>query len=375
MSPSTPPREGHNSLLHLLNPYSSMARSSHPIPNPDPDSPSTLLLRELQGSNSPNAPLKRDSAERSRQSPTPTPRSRPTHIIATPSTSSEDEAEGHGDGDGDGDGDGPPTSIMFGEQRHAGGERTPKSPPTPLVPQPAYTSSVVPSGRASSPGPFRVGGPPSSSASESRSRSTSPGPSTMSAYASGMENTAAESSSTPFSPREPSTSPEIRPANASRRTPTFREPPAVSRPPGPARLTSGSSNKASPRISGGQGYLDPPLHSVDRKGKGKARNQGGRTYHALPANAEDDEVDGTEEATGYGAGARPPRKVGLNDYERALWRWVNVEDLDGFLQEVRDKFTRQDCARRTARADLCFRSTRTTKAKGSGVSSLPGFLI
>jgi hypothetical protein len=114
---------------------------------------------------------------------------------------------------------------------------------------------------------------------------------------------------------------------------------------------------------------------VDRKGKGKARNQGGRTYHALPVNAEDGEVDEAEEATGHRAGAtKPPRKVGLNDYEKALWRWVNVEDLDGFLQEVRDSSTRQDCVRRTARAHPGLRSTRTTKARASGVFSSPGFL-
>jgi hypothetical protein len=27
-------------------------------------------------------------------------------------------------------------------------------------------------------------------------------------------------------------------------------------------------------------------------------------------------------------------KAGLNEYERALWKWVNVDDLDGFLQDV-----------------------------------------
>ena len=32
------------------------------------------------------------------------------------------------------------------------------------------------------------------------------------------------------------------------------------------------------------------------------------------------------------------RKAGLNDYEKALWRWVNVDDLDGFLQEVYDYY-------------------------------------
>ena len=28
------------------------------------------------------------------------------------------------------------------------------------------------------------------------------------------------------------------------------------------------------------------------------------------------------------------QKVGLDEYEKALWNWVNVDDLDGFLQEV-----------------------------------------
>ncbi|EIW67742.1 hypothetical protein TREMEDRAFT_45223 [Tremella mesenterica DSM 1558] len=31
-------------------------------------------------------------------------------------------------------------------------------------------------------------------------------------------------------------------------------------------------------------------------------------------------------------------KTGLNEYEKALWKWVNVDDLDGFLQEVYDYY-------------------------------------
>jgi autophagy-related protein 9 len=31
---------------------------------------------------------------------------------------------------------------------------------------------------------------------------------------------------------------------------------------------------------------------------------------------------------------RPKTKQGLNEYEKALWKWVNVQDLDAFLQEV-----------------------------------------
>jgi autophagy-related protein 9 len=310
MAPSTPSREGHNSLLHLLNPYSSMARSTQPLP--DPDSPSTLLLRELQG----NSDVAHQASEdRSRLSLTP-PNGRPTHVIATPSTSSDDEA------------DGPPTSIMFGEQHQ--GDRTPKSSPTPIAPQHPFPASRTASGHSSSPGPFRLAEPSSSSASDSHSRSTSPGPSTISIYASGLEETGTGNLSVPVSSHDPSTSPDIRPASSSRRTPTFREPPHIARPSPPVRSASSSSKKASPRPQS-QGYLDPPISSVDRKGKGKAKNQGGRRYQALPVNADDEEED---EALQYGAGARSIHKTGLNEYERALWRWVNVEDLDGFLQEV-----------------------------------------
>lgn len=112
------------------------------------------------------------------------------------------------------------------------------------------------------------------------------------------------------------------------RSPTFREPPTV-RPAAPVRASSGvPAKKASPRNSG---YLDPPVQDQTRKAKGKgkekAKNQGGRRYVAIAASAEEDEGDQLDEE-------RPEKKVGLDPYERALWRWVNVEDLDGYLQEV-----------------------------------------
>lgn len=63
------------------------------------------------------------------------------------------------------------------------------------------------------------------------------------------------------------------------------------------------------------------------KGKQKVRKQGGRAYAPI----EPDDVDELDEP----AGAQQTRgKVGLNEYEKALWRWVNVDDLDAFLQEV-----------------------------------------
>lgn len=290
----TPPQT--NSLLNLLNPYSSVSRSTFPFPNPDPDSPSTMLLRELQG-NEGEAEDGSDVQERETTSPTPTPTSRRVHHQhQSPSTSSEDE-EG-----------GPPRSIIFE------GEKTPKSPRSPLPATPVPMS----------PGPFRQAGPASSSASGS----TSPGPSTISVYASGMDTTS----------REPSTSPE---QHVSPRTvPTFREPP---RPALPKRKSSGS--RKSPRLTNGQDHLDPSIPSPgDRKGKGKARDKGGRKYHSVPNGVHEEEDQEEERPLGRYAGLGAIQgggkaKIGLDSYERALWRWVNVDDLDGFLQEVSPSFS------------------------------------
>ncbi|ORY24579.1 autophagy protein Apg9-domain-containing protein [Naematelia encephala] len=320
---STPPRS--NSILNLLNPYASMSRSAYPTQPPtaaDPDSPSTFLLRELGGDN--DGPGASDSNDRSRMSPTPTPVTpsrRPTRVLSTPSTS---------------DDEGPPRSIVFGGRNGGeGGDRTPKSPsgPLPRAIHQVVSPDVQP--RVVSPGPFRAG--PSSS---SASASTSPGPSTISVYASGLDGTGIEGGGSSEPSREPSVSPRVVPA---RKTPTFREPPR----PGPPQRSASNSNKrkSSPRLSSGPGYLEPSLVSPsDRKGKGKARATGGRIYHAVSSRDVDDgdEREDEEETkpfrgryAAFGGGTTGvPSKTGLNAYERALWKWVNVDDLDGFLQEV-----------------------------------------
>lgn len=300
----TSPRQS-DSLLNLLNPYSSMARSSYPVRQNEPESPSTMLLRELQGDGeSQEGDIDDDRDERDgrqaeltasqlreRLSPTPTPthvNRRPSAIATTHTTaSSEDEDE-----------DQPPQSLMYA----ATNASFPKIPGRSINAQKGK-------GRETSPSPFKPA--LSSSASESRSRSTSPGPSTISNYASGLEATNLEPST--------ATSPV-------RNVPTFREPP---RPSPPSRTVSGSSSKLKSK-SPNKGYLDPPLSSsgTNRKGKGKAKSVGGRKYHQV---GNDDE---TEREDGGAKRSKSLSKQGLNDYEKALWKWVNVDDLDGFLQEV-----------------------------------------
>lgn len=305
MSGGSPPNGGHNSLLHLLNPYSSMARSTAPPGDHDPDSPSTKLLRELSGEDGGSDEERRP---RSRARATPTPGKR----VATPSSSSSED-------------EGPPRDIVYGDR--GAGDRTPiASPPVERRDR---------AGRMASPGPFGEPGPSSSSG---HSRSTSPGPSTISVYASGMEGTGLDEAlaSAVESSRDPSSSPDAapRPLSSARKTPTFREVPLAR--PSNTRTLSGSTKGKGRSVRGSGGYLDPPLASPgDRKGKGKAKTSGGRKYHALAAENED-EVDQLSGQGGRYGNARDgaARKVGLNEYERALWKWVNVEDLDGFLQEV-----------------------------------------
>ncbi|WVQ96605.1 hypothetical protein IAU59_003710 [Kwoniella sp. CBS 9459] len=331
MAPTSPPPQP-NSLLNLLNPYASVSRSTYsPRPNAnsnaDPDSPSTMLLRELQGG---AEARENDHDVADRMSPTPTPTFRaPSHVIATSSSSSSDDGDGN-----------PPDSLIYGEQ-HAPGDRTPRSPPSFLPPrtQPFAQPDNTPIPRATSPGPFRDPNAPSSSTSESQShsRSTSPGPSTVSIYASGLDETRLAHSSIGATSRDPSTSPE--PTHT--RLPTFREPSVIGRPSPPRRVSSSKKTQASPGLTNGSGYLDPSIPSPSAgpsriKGKAKIRNKGGRKYHGLPAQEE----EGEDIDVHAGKGARPsvlPR-TGLNEYEKALWKWVNVEDLDGFLQEVYDYY-------------------------------------
>lgn len=319
----------HNSILNLLNPYASVTRS---VASNDPESPSTLLLRELTGvddEEGAHAQSFPDTTEPDGpSSPTTPTRRRASHVISNSSSSEDEEA--------------PPRSLLYGGDLEPAprrsGERTPRSPHTSLPPPQQSVVLQSRAGRATSPGPFRA---PSSSASErqsvsdGRSRSTSPGPSTISIYASGLEGTAFNTSST-HSSRDPSTSPRQPAASSSRVVPTFREHP---RPGPPTGTTSSSSNKRSlPRLTSGASYLDPAVPPPkDRKGKGKVRNQGAKKYLAVPTQEEEEEEDQSAKAMGRYAGfARRARggKNGLDDYEKALWDWVNVDDLDGFLQEV-----------------------------------------
>ena len=187
-----------------------------------------------------------------------------------------------------------------------------------------------------SPGPFRQPGPPSSSAS----RSTSPGPSTLSVYASGMDTVSVD----------PSTSPDQ--VLSPRVVPTFRELP---------RRSEGSI----------------PLPS-NRQGKGRVRDKGGRRYHAVVANGDGEEEEEVGRGRGRYAGLGTVKgddggmgKTGLDGYQRALWRWVNVDDLDGFLQEVRQSGCLPSSVCHTSGLRLTgLRCTRTTRERGYTASPL-----
>lgn len=328
----SPPQSQANSLLNLLNPYTSVGRSRlddnerHSargvIDAGEPESPSALLLRELQGDD--------DDQEREREryvggdregmSPTPTPVHRRSGPLAI--SSSTDARAGAGgttttnsseDGDGNEDGDGPSQSLLYGKMPRRDDDRN---------------TSIEHRNRdrdrdanADSPGPFKLGlnsSSTSNSGHRSRSASTSPGPSTISQYASGLEM-----GETTLEPSV-AISPIANTTTTTMNVPTFREPPVR---PGMARTTSSSRRKSDSSVE--QGYLDPPLSSSRKgKGKGKAKSVGGRKYHQVPQHP------GTGEEQEDEVESKRIGKQGLNEYEKALWKWVNVDDLDGFLQEV-----------------------------------------
>jgi len=278
------PQSQANSLLNLLNPYQQSTRDVRHLPHSsegdegEPESPSAMLLRELQGQSDEEEERERERYirdDREGMSPTPTPSrsvlglglntnpNQKSGKETTTTNSSEDDEQ-------------PPQSLMYAN-------------PTGSDRRKSNTNTRA----EESPGPFRPAG--SSSTSESRrSASTSPGPSTVSNYASGLD-------------LESTVEPAVSPVASVKHVPTFREPPR------PSRTVSGSSR--------GDGYLDPPL-LASRKGKGKEKKVGGRKYHQVQ---ESDDRPGEGQRVGKG---------GLNDYEKALWKWVNVDDLDGFLQEV-----------------------------------------
>ena len=185
----------------------------------------------------------------------------------------------------------------------------------------------------------------------------------------GLDGTIA---STDQSSREPSLSPKITRA-------TFREPPVSS--------VSGPSSTS--KVGHASGYLDPVFAdgssaSAPKKGKAKAgtkgKNKSGKRYTAVSYDDEqpneEEEDEGEEDQLlkdrrgrmmGLGAAGgktkgikKAMKKSGLDEYEKALWQWVNVEDLDGFLEEV-------SCCRLPLASDILdgqHRFTHITKAKG-----------
>ena len=116
---------------------------------------------------------------------------------------------------------------------------------------------------------------------------------------------------------------------------------------GPSRDPSSSPDYRPtrvPRLTNGPGYLDPQIPSPKARKKGKERAKGGRKYAAIPTVEEEGDEEEPPRGRYAGFGVVDPRskglrKSGLSSYEKALWRWVNVDDLDGFLQEVSYGFT------------------------------------
>ena len=280
---SSPPDRPPQSLRKELDPF--FASTSTPQARVDPDSPSTLLLRELQGDDD-ESPIKSGRVLDSHS-----PASRPT-LDAVQGGQDDDE---------------PPQSIMFGEhdprdrpRKSADGERTPRSPSARLPPTQPMVFPV-------SPGPFRA------DTTSSISTDDEPGPSSIAS--------------------DP-------------------------RPPPPRRTSSKKSNQRTrtpPRLVSGTAYLDPSIPSPrTAKGKERLKTKAGREYASLPSREEDEDEDGEDPPgrgryAGFGVVDGPGlKKSGLSGYEKALWRWVNVDDLDGFLQEVRGELPRPLIARCTS---------------------------
>ncbi|KAL1408059.1 autophagy protein atg9 [Vanrija albida] len=296
----SPPPQGANSLLNLLNPYASVAQSSYPrtrdadepLVDVPPDSPSAVLLRELQhnsggagGDERPRSPA---------LSPTPTPR-RPVHVIATPS-SSEDE--------------GPPRSLVFGEARDKGktarrsgsGGRTPRSRGPDgqrVLAPPTRPWDAAPS---HSPGPFRRR--PSSASSSTRSRQSS---------AQRQPESADDSLATPSTE-----SPSLSGAPTISSSTSGDEAPRSSRTPPPRRVSPPLRSPVKPPEAEAQGYA-VPLGARKTKGRGQHK------YH---------EVSTAEDGGRRSSDGPSVKKAGLSNYNKALWGWVNVVNLDVFLQEV-----------------------------------------
>ena len=92
----------------------------------------------------------------------------------------------------------------------------------------------------------------------------------------------------------------------------------------------------SSRLSKGKGRSQP-LYSTSARSLPHARSSPTDTLPAMsipprPSEVDVDEPPQTPPQRREQASPKPMR--GLDDYERALWNWVNVYNLDAYLQEV-----------------------------------------
>ncbi|ODO03086.1 hypothetical protein I350_05931 [Cryptococcus amylolentus CBS 6273] len=287
-----------------------------------------MLLRELQG-DPPHATSDLEEAEESQSRP-------PSHILelegqgsgSTPRVSLSRRSPTHilDDGSDDDDGGNPPQSLILGDQgvQRARDHRD-VSRDTEVTDTKKGGSMPLPEAYSDSRGhPL-----PSSSSNQHLARPTSTGPfveasgsSRSTSFGDGAESLSINASG-PDTKASSMGAPHIGLPASGRgiQRPLFREV-TLPQPSSPQRPSWPGS--PSQRVNG---YLDPnippPLTSKSKgKGKERVRNKGGRRYQSVGT---EDLEDGNRRKT---------PKSGLDEYEKALWKWVNVEDLDGFLQEV-----------------------------------------
>lgn len=340
--PGVMPSPPENSLLNLLNPYASVVRSVTAAGDRDddsgdtstapPDSPSAVLLRELQSASSDNNPKGsgvgvggqlmsrgRSRASGTGASPPLSPTPKPGRSASSSSTSGPSPASASASGgssipaairpshlleDSSSDDEGPPASLMFDAGQQTPTRQSPRGHGAPTAGLPAGGLALPPrwakgKDTSRSPGPFRRR--PSSTSSSTQSP-TSPGrpadvlPPLAAIPAIPMiSGTSTESSS-----HSPTTSTDTEELVAD--THPLVQPRRISQLPPESPPTPGPSSA-------------------------RTRTKGKHKYHAL----------GTDERRrSSGSRDRQPsvRRAGLSGYNKALWKWVNVVDLDGFLQEV-----------------------------------------
>ncbi|WVQ79423.1 hypothetical protein IAT38_001521 [Cryptococcus sp. DSM 104549] len=263
----------------------------------DPDSPSSVFLRELQEppSDDPNQSVyrTRHTSHASSQAPLLSESLDASSPGAGPSSGLTGSTSG-GTGtmnqdDGSEDDETPPRSVMFGDQRPAWRDAS---------------ASALGRSTQGAPDPFGDDTPKQSS---SGSRPT----------------------------------PNSGQTQATPTIPTFREPPSLRNPTLPPPRSASASHRDPSLAASTSRDLSKSKSGSKAKGKDKSkagskRGRDGRGNYELARDIVELGVLGSDGSDGEGG--RQPRKMGLNDYEKALWKWVNVEDLDGFLQEVYEHY-------------------------------------